>query len=104
MPRARVRCTSASTPLLWSVTRRTRPACRPGCVPADDPRGEHLALQRLPEVEQLAQACVLELHLREPIELPLEALRALAQDGVLASRMHQVRHAVPAPGHAAAER
>src|SRR5207247_1000889 len=28
MPRARVRCTSASTPLLWSVTSRTRAACR----------------------------------------------------------------------------
>src|SRR2546422_3169265 len=34
----------------------------------------HLALQRLPEVEQLTQASVLEFHLREPIELPLEAL------------------------------
>src|SRR5437773_2216031 len=78
-------------------------AREPGRVPPDDPRGEELALQRLPEVEELAQARVLGLHLREPIELLLEALHALAQRGVLAPRMHQVGHALPAPGHAAAD-
>src|SRR5947208_15398573 len=66
-----------------------------GRVPPDDPRGEELALQRLPEVEELAQARVLGLHLREPIELLLEALQALARHGALAPRLHQVGHALP---------
>ena len=101
MPRARVRCTTASTPLLWSVMSSTRAACgltrktwptmpagrehrralrdarrarpvdgerarEPGRVAADDARREQLAVQRLAEVEQLAQPRVLELDLGEP--------------------------------------
>src|SRR5438876_4916731 len=101
MSMAATAATASATALRTLLSRRRRR--EPGRVPPDDPRGEELALQRLPEVEELAQARVLGLHLREPIELLREALHALAQHGVLAPRMHQVGHALPAPGQAAAD-